>query len=784
MRLCRIDLPAFGCLRRFQTELRPGLNVFLGPNEAGKSTLQQAVLALLYGFYDQNRARPDETARRERFRPWSGDEFRGLLEYELSDGQRYQIRRDFTTVDIPTQLIDLTTGQDIAPQLGQGRHGNVPFARRHLGMSRAVFQSCAFVSQGEIFEVSRGASPREIGDAIAALADSARRDVSAANAVQQLSGLIAKIGTDRARTADLPRARDHLRAAQEELEELDGDRRAVTEAATEVDRLQKRLAEIEDKIAQAEILLIRAQMGDLESRLSDLSDADQALSQARARQGELEPYAGVPAHLRDEVQGLAGRRHTSTAALQRLQTELAEAQAPLDENARLQHAALQAEVGALSSEHLQTLERLAYAPPTRGGGLPAALLAGVRAAVRTVAGLVRRLIRLILRRRDAPAEEPAHPRPVAATAAEALLLLEKHHRFLTLRPTFEALAHLEADKSRAAADLEAIDRQLQGLLGDAATSAQKDIQASIAEFLQACERRQEYESALAAEKDAERQRHALLRDRSPQELERQHQNLVESLKRLSAPRPELDDGGTDQRPEEIARRLDALRQQREQAKVREAQLKGQIGQAFGRHRPHSEIEEEVERWQREVSRLEHARTAALMAKDTIEEAVAEVYRDFAPRVNEFLSEGIDFVTGGRYKQAFVDPGTLQISLEVPEIDRVVSDPPVSHGTRTLIYVLMRIGLAQHMSSIGEPVPLVLDDPFVDIDSRRLPRLLDFLAQLSQERGIQILLFSKDGHILGWFQDKATEAQHHLHHLPSLDEPPSSVASAIPERRLL
>jgi uncharacterized protein YhaN len=172
-----------------------------------------------------------------------------------------------------------------------------------------------------------------------------------------------------------------------------------------------------------------------------------------------------------------------------------------------------------------------------------------------------------------------------------------------------------------------------------------------------------------------------------------------------------------------------------------------------------------------------------MAKDTIEEAVAEVYRDFAPRVNEFLSEGIDFVTSGRYKQAFVDPGTLQISLEVPEIGRVLSDPPVSHGTRTLIYVLMRIGLAQHMSSIGEPVPLVLDDPFVDIDSHRLPRLLDFLAQLSQDRGIQILLFSKDGHILGWFQDKASQAQHHLHHLPSLDEPPSSVASAIPERRL-
>ncbi len=161
MRLLSIDLSAFGCLRGFRSELAPGLNLFLGPNEAGKSTLQQAVLALLYGFYDQDRARPDETARHERFRPWSGGEFRGLLEYDLSDGCRYQVRRDFATTDVPTQLIDLTTGQDIASQFGHGRHGNIPFARRHLGMSRAVFQSCAFISQGEIFEVSRDAPPRD-----------------------------------------------------------------------------------------------------------------------------------------------------------------------------------------------------------------------------------------------------------------------------------------------------------------------------------------------------------------------------------------------------------------------------------------------------------------------------------------------------------------------------------------------------------------------------------------------------------------------------------------------
>ncbi|MCH8919656.1 MAG: AAA family ATPase [Chloroflexi bacterium] len=784
MRLRRIELAGFGCLQAFQTDLAPGLNLFHGLNEAGKSTLQQAVLALLYGFYDHDRARPDETARYERFRPWAGPDYRGLLEYELNNGRRFQVRRDFTTTDIPTQLVDLTTGQDIAPQFGRGRHGNLPFARRHLGMSRAVFQSCAFISQGEIFEVSRGASPREIGDAIASLADSARRDVSATNAIQRLNNLIAKIGTDRARTADLPRARDHLRTAQRELQALDQARQTLADKAAEVDRLQSRLAELQSEIARTDVLLIRSQTVDLAGRLQDLRDADQALSRSQARQEELKPYATVPNHLRDEIQDLGGRRHTTASTLQRLQTELAEAGAAIDEETRRQYPTLQAEVGSLSPDQLQALERLAYTPPAPSRRLPAALLAGARAIGHALAALARRLIRLILRRQAAPAQEPASPPPPATTAAEAVLLLEKHRRFLTLRPALDNLARLQAEESRTAAALTAIDGQLQGLLTTTATPAHSDIQASIAAFLQACDLRQEYEAALAAEEQVAKRRRALLRGRSPQELEHQHQQLVRNLQRLLALHPNLEESESDQVLEELTHSLAALRQEQHSAELAAATLREEIRLTFGQHRPHPEIEEEIERWQREVSQLERARAAAQLAKDTIEEAVTEVYRDFAPHVNEFLSQGVDLVTQGHYNHAFVDPSTLQISLDVPEINRTIADPPVSHGTLALMYVLMRIGLAQHMSSIGEPVPLVLDDPFVDIDSQRLPRLLDFLARLSQERGIQILLFSKDDQILRWFEDSALEPQHRLYHLPPLDEPRATVATAVLDHRLL
>jgi uncharacterized protein YhaN len=129
---------------------------------------------------------------------------------------------------------------------------------------------------------------------------------------------------------------------------------------------------------------------------------------------------------------------------------------------------------------------------------------------------------------------------------------------------------------------------------------------------------------------------------------------------------------------------------------------------------------------------------------------------------------MEAATDGRYRRAHVDPATLRVSLLVPETDRVMTDPPVSHGTRTLLYVLMRIGLAQHMSAIGEPVPLVLDDPFVDVDSRRLERILDFLLTLSER--MQILIFTKDREILRWFEAQANGEEHQLHRLDTLLTP--------------
>jgi uncharacterized protein YhaN len=294
------------------------------------------------------------------------------------------------------------------------------------------------------------------------------------------------------------------------------------------------------------------------------------------------------------------------------------------------------------------------------------------------------------------------------------------------------------------------------------TTIDTDPDEGVARFLEGCTMHARYRAAEADAEDAARRRRLLLGEKTPAELGRQLDECAVRLDSLLATNPELAGLEPDATSGEIAKRLEKLQEERQSLEVTVARLEEEVRSSLRDHRPRAEIEEDTERWRREVERLEAARTAAQMARDAISEAMVAVYRDFAPAVNAFLSDGFEHITEGRYQRAHVDPATLRVSLLLPETGRVIVDPPVSRGTLAAAYILMRMGLAQHMSAIGEPVPLVLDDPFVDLDGRRLQRMLEFILRITE--GTQVLLFTKDQQIFDWFEKECGDSRHRLHGL--------------------
>lgn len=764
-------MAGFGCLREFAADFAPGINVVFGLNEAGKSTLQQAICAMLFGFYEGERGKTDEKRRHERFRPWpEGGEisapFRGVLEYEMQSGETFEVRRDFSSADLPTQVIDLSLGADISSRFGQGRHGNIPFARKQLGMSRGVFQSCAFIAQGEIFAASQGASPREIGDAIAAMADSARRDVSASAALTRLDGLMLRIGSDRARTAELPRARENLREAEGELAQIDTVRTAVSERARELEQTRSRQAELKTATAALRAQYLLARRASLSRRIEALGEVEATLERAGAERERLATYESFPADLRDRVVALDDRRLGGERRVVSARGELEARAAAVTETMKLEFEALRVSVGALSAESLAGLEQVAYRPilVNDSQGTFLSRLIG------RIAGVVAAVFRSVFRRSPVAAAagddclESEGALAPEVTPMEAIELLERFRRYLTLKPTVESFDEASARLTREQQGLSLVKSELSGLLG---FGPDDELAAAVAEFLRGCEMRAAYDASVVAQRDAQLRRDGLLSGRTREEMGRLLDESDARLRELLNENPELDPPVPSESTAAIEERMRNLETKRHELELVAARLEEELRGALGDQRERADVEEDVARWRKETARLEKARASVLIAREVIDEAMTAVYRDFAPAVSSFLSDGFTHVTEGRYQRALVDPKTLEVSLLLPETHQVIKDPPVSRGTLALAYILMRIGLAQHMSAVAEPVPLVLDDPFVDLDERRLNLTLDFIAELSER--MQIFLFTKDPAIARWLETRVPGERHRVH---SLDGVPS------------
>ncbi len=88
MILRSVELESFGRFRDQTVEFRRGMNLVIGPNEAGKSTIAEAVPAGLFG-----------TDRLERFKPWGRNVCSAVLFFE-GQGRTIQVKRNLITDEV------------------------------------------------------------------------------------------------------------------------------------------------------------------------------------------------------------------------------------------------------------------------------------------------------------------------------------------------------------------------------------------------------------------------------------------------------------------------------------------------------------------------------------------------------------------------------------------------------------------------------------------------------------------------------------------------------------
>jgi len=216
VRICTLALEGYGLFSDRVLELDEGLQVIIGPNEQGKTTLRNFIGDMFYGqkrgpmhrLYD-----PEHELRR----PWADpDRYGGRVVYQLDDGRRIEVTRSFSEKNESVRVYDQTNARDITDDFERLGSREPAFALSHLGLTKDVFLGTATFSQITIDRLGDKNALAEIRKKLLSLADSGEEISSAETALNWLANRIVFIGQQNAAHRPLPAARArHVKLSEE-----------------------------------------------------------------------------------------------------------------------------------------------------------------------------------------------------------------------------------------------------------------------------------------------------------------------------------------------------------------------------------------------------------------------------------------------------------------------------------------------------------------------------------------------------------------------------------------
>ncbi len=709
MLLQRIALQRFRQLDRREYTFQPGLNLIKGPNEAGKSTLQEAILFALLGNPRLKTLHRDK--RRDDCISWGEDRpFSITLDFADESGTPYRLEKDWNAQRVC--LTNLQTGdreedidsveQIISEILGHG--------------SLELLQSTVCVEQDAVDEISAGR--REIGDQLQSIVTGGGADEATVSAVlKDLDAKIAEI--ERGWRTHAPRNPGPIKVKQDEmgdvesrLSEIRPQVERVEQAKEQLIALEARIGEIKEALGPIRSLkelcdrrfeLVKqqgnwkAKEAQLEAKIEQIKKAQKQIEEADE---ELKPYPRFGA-VDFEVEQRLAKLHQRAEVLQ--------------EDIEPQSAKLE-QLKAEQPTETRTRPGLPIAPLVGAGVGFALLLIGV------VLGLTRSF-------------------PVGLLVGlPGLLMGIGCTIWLVVVLSRPRPLDLSSQIAARETELEQSQRQRQDVLTQLTEGLAPFGCATWDEFSQ---RLSEYRKCLNQQEKAETWRDALLGD---QTLE----VLIEELKTASshhrAAEKALEDPEMQRAAEYDALQYEELKQDIERlAKELDEKKREQTEHQIRRDdaiytvEDVRHLEEQKAAAGRSLAHLEERLAVYQLTRDVIEQAKEQTMRsardELEPRIGAYFRR----ITQGRYTQVEADDDLNLRVFSQEKGDWVTPDSgELSRGTVDQLYLAARLALLDLLYRDTKP-PLLLDDPFVKFDADRREQAMALCKEIAQEH--QVLLFT-------------------------------------------
>lgn len=689
MRIRRIRMVNFRAFADYELALDPGLNLIVGLNESGKSTIVEALATALF-------ADPTSKARavRELERWGSSGAMRLELDFDHGDSC-YTLQKDFGEGRV--ELTDRTTMQVIGDR-SEVDH----LVKSMVGFTtRDAFESVAAVRQGELAVLNEKKTRRgELVPMIERKMTSSSGIIDAASVVERVDREIARLRKGMDNPAKNPGPirvlldkRDQLKreigelranwaAVARTMNELSRDRERYEKASADLERAERTIR-CEDRQREVADRLVKAKRGldECESKIGRIRTLRKDLDEAWGRLGGTS-YG-------HEKHAIVGAKADLDASDRRVSGLTASAPAWAGEGADRRAAVATAAAGLVAFALVLggTLNALAHLRPW--------LIAGGVVSAAAAALLFRRTLRIWAFARDLRLEnQERQKRSTILMAALSRLGF----------PNYAEFEHAVEAYNRAQATVDQKTALLSEVCGG--------------------------QDPAVCEEELEREASALARQR------REFESELEELGGFGAVEPS-----------ELAK----LRAERDTLREEAGGLGERISRhewEIGRHEaeqslPDREARLEVVELEREA--LERQLEVLSLARRGLEAALASTKEEAASALEPVVGRILSRVTLGRYGDVSIGRD-LGLSVANPSVG--AGGPPtvetfdLSTGTVDQLYLAIRFALLEFLAT-REGSPFVLDDALVNSDPERRSAALGLLHEISEER--QVIMLSCEDH---------------------------------------
>lgn len=242
MKIKSLKINAFGNLKEKEIEFNNHINIVQGSNESGKSTLLKFITNIFYGTSKNKKGK--EFSDYDRYKPWTGEEFSGKLNYTLDDGKSYEVFREFGKKNPKIYNENL---EDISKEFTIDKTYGNQFFIEQTGVDEAMFYSCLVSMQQEV-KLDKNVQNVMV-QKVANLAGTGDDSISYKKAIEKINKKqVEEIGTTRSQGRPINIVKDEKFKLQDEIGELEEFKQRKQEIEVEKQEKQEIISKIEETL--------------------------------------------------------------------------------------------------------------------------------------------------------------------------------------------------------------------------------------------------------------------------------------------------------------------------------------------------------------------------------------------------------------------------------------------------------------------------------------------------------------------------------------------------------